>query len=118
MRRRRDVLVEARRPAVTVQPDEVQREAHREGVYGAAGADQQAMVGGQRVELGEPEHPRAPAAGHDQRQTPPASGRRCSPSKRRSSELSVSLAATTQTYGRPRQTPSPAVRARRARSSD
>ena len=53
---RRDGAVDAHRRAVLAQPDQVEREAHRERVDGAAAGDQQRVVAGHRVEPGEATH--------------------------------------------------------------
>ena len=65
---RRDGAVVAHDGAGVVEPQEVQREAHADRVHRAAALEEQAVAGGQRVEAGEAAPPRAPVAGHEQRQ--------------------------------------------------
>ena len=59
---RADAAVDPHGPPAAVQPHEVEREAHAEGVDGAAARQVQRPVPRQRVERGEAEQPRAAAA--------------------------------------------------------
>ena len=60
---RRDRAVDAHRLAVARQPDEVEREAHRERVHGAAAREVERELLGHRVEPGQALHPRRAGAG-------------------------------------------------------
>ena len=59
---RRDARVDAHDVAVLVEPDQVEREAHRERVHRAAARDVQRGRSGMRVELGEALHARGAAS--------------------------------------------------------